>query len=181
MEIRPAADRIHIPERAGVKNGKTENQERSQKPDAGTWIGNPPSAKSGRRKSERSPKTGHRNREGTRKPSAENREKPESRTKEPGGNPKKGTCDEKRDEKRGCPTKSPPQAKITPVGDCSDRGEHVRPNSSDCLLYRQFRPPAGLLYRLRDKSRASTPSNVSRTGSIRPSASNVIRSMHTCR
>lgn len=84
-------------------------------------------------------------------------------------------------EKRGCPTKSPPQAKITPVGDCSDRGEHVRPNSSDCLLYRQFRPPAGLLYRLRDKSRASTPSNVSRTGSIRPSASNVIRSMHTCR
>lgn len=84
-------------------------------------------------------------------------------------------------EKRGRPTKSPPQAKITPVGAIPDRGEHVRPNSSDCLLYRQFRPPAGLLYRLRDKSRASTPSNVSRTGSIRPSASNVIRSMHTCR
>ena len=108
-------------------------------------------------------------------------ERPRSRTKEPGGNPKKGTCDEKRAEKRGRPTKSPPQAKITPVGAISDRGEHVRPNSSDCLLYRQFRPPAGLLYRLRDKSRASTPSNVSRTGSIRPSASNVIRSMHTCR
>ena len=130
----------------------------------------------GRSKKTEKPKTGKKPKAGRRKP-----ERPRSRTKEPGGNPKKGTCDEKRDEKRGCPTKSPPQAKITPVGDCPDRGEHVRPNSSDCLLYRQFRPPAGLLYRLRDKSRASTPSNVSRTGSIRPSASNVIRSMHTCR
>lgn len=169
METRPAADRIHIPERAGAKkrkNGKTENREKAKSR----------TQKTGKKPENRTQEPGGNSKTMHRKP-----ERPRSRTKEPGGNPKKGTCDEKRDEKRGCPTKSPPQAKITPVGDCSDRGEHVRPNSSDGLLYRQFRPPAGLLYRLRDKSRASTPSNVSRTGSIRPSASNVIRSMHTCR
>ena len=106
---------------------------------------------------------------------------PGNRAQKTGKAPKPDEVTGRKPEKRGRPTKSPPQAKITPVGDCSDRGEHVRPNSSNGLLYRQFRPPAGLLYRLRDKSRASTPSNVSRTGSIRPSASNVIRSMHTCR
>ena len=114
----------------------------------------------------------------TEKPKTGKAPKPDEGT---GREPEKRDMRRKARRKKGCPTKSPPQAKITPVGDCSDRGESVRPNSSDCLLYRQFRPPAGLLYRLRDKSRASTPSNVSRTGSIRPSASNVIRSMHTCR
>lgn len=86
------------------KKRKNRKPGKSQKPDAETWIGNPPSAKSGRRKSERSPKTGHRNREGTRKPSAENREKPESRTKEPGGNPKKGHAT-KSATKKGMPDK----------------------------------------------------------------------------
>ena len=131
----------------------------------------------GRSKKTEKPKTGKE----ARKPDTGTGRELENQAQKTGKAPKPDEVTGRKPEKRGCPTKSPPQAKITPVGDCSDRGEHVRPNSSDCLLYRQFRPPAGLLYRLRDKSRASTPSNVSRTGSIRSSASNVIRSMHTCR
>ena len=69
MEIRPAADRIHIPERAGAK--KRKNRKPGKKP------------KAGRRNLDREP--------AKRKIRTQKiGKKPENRTQEPGGNPKKG-------------------------------------------------------------------------------------------